>query len=243
MAVETLPAGVRAIQERGRRWRSFWRWTAAIALPIGPLSILVGRTMLPYWTDDPPAEIAAAVIENRGLMEFIGWLGLIAAPAMLLGALTLGYVARRGSPLLATLGAGLTFVAFANWSAAGNSDLLAQTMADAGYDVSDITRLGTALSESAIGSFTGMFWVVGHILGMVLLGVALGRAHVVNWWVAGALIISQPMHLVSAIILPSRWLDATAGWGFTTLAFVVVAVVVARMPDDEWDPWPAAVRG
>ena len=44
--------------------------------------------------------------------------------------------------------------------------------------------------------------------------------------------------LVAAVILPSRWLDATAGWGFTTLAFIVVAVVIARMPDEQWDPWP-----
>jgi len=230
--------GGREITERGRGWRPFWRWTAAIVLPIGPLSILVLRTMLPYWTDDPPEKIAAAVIDNPGLMEFIGWAGLLAAPAMLLGALTLGYVARRGAPLLATLGSALTFIAFANWSAAGNLDLLTQTMADAGYDVADVVSLGNAMSESAIGSFTGGFWVVGHILGMVLLGVALGRAHVVNWWVAGALIVSQPMHLVAAVILPSRWLDATAGWGFTTLAFIVVAVVIARMPDEQWDPWP-----
>lgn len=237
-AADTAAVRVRQIERRGRGWRRGWRWITVVALPIGPLSITVLRGILPYWTDDDPRAIAQAVIDNPALMTGIGWSSLVGLPSMLLGVLAIGFVSRRGAPLLATLGAGITFLAFSNWTAGGNPDLLALTMGQQGYSVDEIVALSTAMSESGIAAATGGFWVVGHIVGMILLGVGLGRARIVNWWIAGALIVSQPIHLVAAIIIPSRLLDVTLGWGLTTLAFTVVAIVIARMPDQEWDPWP-----
>jgi multisubunit Na+/H+ antiporter MnhB subunit len=76
---------------------------------------------------------------------------------------------------------------------------------------------------------------------MVLLGIALLRARAVPRWVAIALMVSQPMHLVSAVILPSRLLDVTLGWGLTTIAFAAVAVTILRTRNDDWD-LPPAIR-
>jgi hypothetical protein len=70
---------------------------------------------------------------------------------------------------------------------------------------------------------------------MVLLGIALAKSGVVARWVGAALAVSQPIHLVSAIILPSKLLDVTLGWGLTAVGFALVSVAVLRMSDDGFD--------
>ena len=67
------------------------------------------------------------------------------------------------------------------------------------------------------------------------LGIALAKSGVVARWVGAALAVSQPIQLVSAIILPSKLLDVTLGWGLTAVGFALVSVAVLRMSDDEFD--------
>ena len=55
----------------------------------------------------------------------------------------------------------------------------------------------------------------------------------------GVMALSQPVHLVSAVILPLRWLDVFGGWGITTLTCALVSVWILRTRDTEWDLPPA----
>jgi len=57
---------------------------------------------------------------------------------------------------------------------------------------------------------------------MVLLGVALSR--VIPRWAALALIVSQPFHIVVAVVAPNHALDALA-WVVTAVGFTVAAAV------------------
>jgi hypothetical protein len=75
---------------------------------------------------------------------------------------------------------------------------------------------------------------------MVLLGIGVVRARLVPWWVGAMIVVSQPVHVISAVVVPSRALDVLGGWGVTTLGFVFVALAVLRMTDDEWDLPPRA---
>ena len=70
-------------------------------------------------------------------------------------------------------------------------------------------------------------FVVGHIIGVILLGVALLRGRVIPAWAAWALIVSQPLHVVFAVVIPSNGLDAAA-WALTTVGFAAAANAVAR---------------
>ena len=81
----------------------------------------------------------------------------------------------------------------------------------------------------------GLFWVVVHILGMVIIASALRRARVLPLWAAILLGLSQPVHLVAAIILPSLWLDVFGGWGMTTLICGYVALQMLRIRNEDWD--------
>jgi hypothetical protein len=68
-------------------------------------------------------------------------------------------------------------------------------------------------------------FVIGHILGTVLLAIALWGA--IPRWVAVLLAISQPLHLVFAVIVPNGPLD-TLAWLLTAFGFAVAGAVLAR---------------
>ena len=88
----------------------------------------------------------------------------------------------------------------------------------------------------------GFFWVLGHILGLVILAIALHRARVLPLWAATLMALSQPVHLVSAVIVPSRWLDVFGGWGITTLTCALVSVWILRTPRLRLGPAAHSVR-
>ncbi|WP_109508117.1 DUF4386 family protein [Nocardioides speluncae] len=233
----TAPAAARADV---RDLRRTWRVLLACLLPIGPLGVLITRAAMPYWTDQDEATMVANIADSPGRSEVMIWAFGLTFPALVLGPLVVGYLARRGAPRLATWGAALSFLGFVMAGAIGSTDLLTHVMAQDGYDaatVVDVTKLTMAHPFAVLG--IGVF-IIGHIVGMILLGIAVAKAGVVARWVGIALAVSQPFHLVSAVILPSRILDLTLGWGLTTLAFVMIARALLRMSDDEFDPRPAA---
>ena len=54
-------------------------------------------------------------------------------------------------------------------------------------------------------------FVVGHVLGTILLGVGMLRWRVVPVWAAVATIVAQPIHFVAAVIVSSQTLDLASG--------------------------------
>ena len=107
----------RRLDPTTRDLRPFWRIALAIALPVGPLLVTLARAVMPYWTSDDPATIVAKVAEAPATMNLLIWLGALLTPCMIISMLTLGYVARRGAPVLATIGTVLSFGAYALWGA------------------------------------------------------------------------------------------------------------------------------
>ena len=68
-------------------------------------------------------------------------------------------------------------------------------------------------------------FVAGHILGGILLGIALWRA--IPRWAALALVVSQPLHLFFAVVVPNHWADAAA-WSLTGIGFAAAAFATLR---------------
>ena len=56
---------------------------------------------------------------------------------------------------------------------------------------------------------------------------ALLRGRVIPAWAAWALIVSQPLHVVFAVVVPSNALDAAA-WALTTIGFAAAAAAIGR---------------
>ncbi len=235
MTATTAQAPRRAAAEPPRDLRRLWRVLLAVVLPIGPLGVTVLRGIMPYWTSDDVPTMVEKSLADLGALEATSWLGLVSIPPLLASVLAIGYLARRGAPVLAALGAGITFLSFLSFSLAGNTDLLVLTLGRAGTDAATITDVVEASLNHPIAIISIVTFVIGHIVGMVLLAVALRKARVIPGWAAIALGVSQPVHLVAAVVLPSRALDVVAGWGLTTVGFAMVSVALLRTPDEEWD--------
>lgn len=226
-----------------RDLRRLWRVLVAVTLPVGPLLIAVSRGILPYWSTDSGEVIVARSLADLPAMEAIAWLGLLMMPCLVLSTLALGFVARRGAPVLATLGAGLSLVAYANWGAAGSADYLVLALGREDVDQATVLTVVEATMAHPIALIAGFGWVLGHIVGTMLLGAALWRSRVVRPWVAVVIIASQPVHLVAAVIIPSVTLDVLAGWGLTAFGYAMVSLAVLRTPDADWDLPPARPAG
>jgi hypothetical protein len=115
--------------------RTFWRVGLALALPVGPLLVTLARAIMPYWTSQDDATIATNIAAHPKTMELMNWIGLPVLPFMLITVLGLGYVARRGAPVLAAVGTIPAFFAYAMWNSAGPSDYLGWVMSTHGGGV------------------------------------------------------------------------------------------------------------
>ncbi|MEI2774781.1 MAG: hypothetical protein V9G19_02195 [Tetrasphaera sp.] len=229
-----------AIATSQRDLRPLWRAIAAGSLVLGSLLVSILRGIMPYWTSDDAAAGIGKIAAAPGRIAAMNWIAILSYPFLILGAVTLWLVVRRAAPVLGTVAAGLYFTGLTLGSMLGGSDVLAEVMTKAGYDRAVTVEVTTAFMEHPAG-LVGLFgFVFGHIVGLVLVAVALLRSRLVPVWAGLGLALAQPVHVIAAVAVPSRALDVIGGWGLTTLIFAVIARAILAMPIDECDPRPAS---
>ena len=215
-----------------RQHAGFDRRALAVIMPIGPLAIAIVRGILPYKTTDSNATLAAQVASHQGTETLVVWLTFIAMLTLIPGVIAVGLMARRGAPRLGTVGLVLTFAAFMSlfWSTVAGSDNVALAAARIGVSPVLTGRLLDSMGAvPAIGLGSDLF-VIGHILGLVLIGIALWRGRVLPSWAALLIAASQVLHFIFAVIVPVHALDGMA-WGLTAVGFAVAALTLVREPD------------
>jgi hypothetical protein len=212
--------------------RGISRWTAAILLPIGPAAVAVLRYVLPYDTVDDTSTMAAKVIAEPGRASAVLWLGFIAVLTLVPAAYAVGKLTRRRAPKLTLVALALLIPGYLSLGWLAGADQLLWSGADAGLDGAALTRIAEAVHPT--GEIAGAFFVLGHVLGTILLGIALWRARTTQRWAALAVIVSQPIHLVAAVIIPNHTLDLI-GWGLQAAGFAAVGWAIVKLRNDEWD--------
>lgn len=221
------------------------RWLAALILPIGPAAIAVLRYVLPYKTVDDNSAIVTAASGAPGALSAVLWLAFVATLTLVPAVLWIGRLTRRRAPRLTAAALLLLVPGYLSLTWMVGSDALLWVGIHEGLDVNTLTRLYETFHPTA-NIATGMF-VLGHVLGTVLLGIAMWRSQSVPRWAAVLAIVSQPLHFIAAVIVASPTLDLLA-WGLNAVAFAAAAVAIVRLSDDEWDlpplprPGTAAVR-
>jgi hypothetical protein len=228
-AVDTRPA------VRGHDVRHASRVLAAVLLPVGPACIAALRFVLPYTTADDGSTIVRGVAAHQGRETAVLWLGLVAAFTIVPAVLWAGRVAVRHAPRLG--GAALILMVpgyvAVSWLMAGDAAVLYGVRH--GLSTAMVADMYTNLHPT-FSVAEGIF-VLGHVVGTTLLGIAFVRTAVLPRWAAVAILVSQPLHFVAAVILGSHWLDLVA-WGLTAVGFAAISVVVLRTSDDDWAPAP-----
>jgi hypothetical protein len=202
------------------------RWLAAALIPIGPAAVAVLRYVLPYDTVDNSATVVAKVLAAPDRQSLVLWLGFIAILTLVPGALCVGRLARPGTPRLTTTALLLLIPGYLALPWLGASDLLVWMGARAGVDPAVLTRLLDTTHPTS--DVAGLFFVAGHVLGTILLGLALWLSRAVPRWAAVLVMGSQPVHFVAAVVIVSHPLDLV-GWGMQAVGFACCAVRVGRL--------------
>jgi hypothetical protein len=222
----------RAAGSVSRQHAGFDRQALAVVLPIGPLAIAILRGILPYKTTDSNTTLAAQVASHQGTETLVVWLTFIAMLTLIPGIIAVGLMARRGAPRLGTAGLVLAFAGFMSlfWSTVAGSDNVALAAARIGVSPALTGRLLDSMAAvPAIGLGSWLF-VAGHILGLVLIGIALWRGHVLPSWAGLMIAASQVLHFIFAVVVPVHALDGLA-WGLTAVGFAVAALALEREPE------------
>jgi hypothetical protein len=223
----TVPAPVTLAGPR--QYRALDRWALAVVMFIGPLAIAVVRGILPYFTADSTTVMAARVAGHQGAETAVIWLTFVAMLTLVPGVIALGMLARRGSPRLGTIGLVLAVAAFLSlfWSTVAGEDNVALGAARIGMNPGTTGALVTSMNGILPIGLASDIFVLGHIVGLVLISIALWRGRLVPTWAALLLGISQLLHVVFAVIIPVHALDGCA-WGLTAVGFAAAAVSFAR---------------
>jgi hypothetical protein len=222
-----------------RDTRTLRRTAAAVLLPLGPLTVAVLRLCLPSFTSDTSTATIRATSTALGRQDAVVWLSLILVLTLVPSVLAAARLTQRRAPRMSLVAIALLVPGFcALLFSAG--DPMVRALASGVITPSDGAKVLSAFNaEPAIVVATVVF-VVGHIVGIVLLGVAFLRTKVVPAAVAIAVIVSQPLHFFFAVIAPNRFGDGFA-WGLTAIGFLVAGLRVLRTPNDEWDLPPVAL--
>ena len=230
-----MTATIEAPVTSGPDLRGASRVLAAVLLPIGPAAVAALRFVLPYTTADSSPDIVASVEAHQTATSAVVWLGFIATLTLVPAVVFAGRAAGRRSPRLAAVATVLLVLGYLSlgWLTVVDAAVLFGVRHGVAPDT--LAQLYGGMHPAQ--TVAEVLFVVGHVLGTLLLGIAMLRGRVVPAWAAWVTIVSQPLHFVAAVILGSNWLDLFA-WGLNAVGFAALAVAILRLPDDEWAPAP-----
>ena len=200
----------------------------AVLAPVGAVMVGLLRYVLPYETTDGTADMVREGYADPRAMSLVMWFGLAAALAIVPGSIAIGRLVRQGAPRLTAVALTLLVPAYLMLPILLIVDHAIWAGADSGASQASVVNIVDA-AHPVVGIATALF-VVGHVLGTVLLGLAMLRSGCVPAWAAVITIISQPLHFVAAVIVPNHTLDGAA-WGLNAVGFAVAALAVAARPD------------
>ncbi|GAA1042414.1 hypothetical protein GCM10009557_68400 [Virgisporangium ochraceum] len=207
------------------------RLLAAVLLPVAPLSVAVLRTIFPSFSASDTTESLELIAANTTAQEVVAWLGVVMSLTMVPAILAAVRLARRRRPVLAVVTAGVNLVAYLGAGPLFAADMMALVAARPEYGAGLTGYIDDVMAHPANAFGLGAF-IVGHIVGMILLGALLWR--IIPRWASVALIVSQPLHFVAFVILGVQPLDGFA-WLLTAAGFAACAYTLVRTPDDDWD--------
>jgi len=204
------------------------RLTLAVLAPVGAVLVGLLRYVLPYETTDSTVDMVREAYAEPGAMSLVLWFGLGAALTIVPGSIAVGRLVRERAPGLTVVALTLLVPAYLMLPVLLIVDHTIWAGAESGASQSSIVAMLDVV-HPVVGIATIVF-VVGHVLGTVLLGVAMLRSGCVPAWAAVITIISQPLHFVAAVIVPNHTLDGVA-WGLNAVGFAAVAWALMARSD------------
>jgi hypothetical protein len=170
----------------------------AVCIVLAPLTLSLWFTLCPQYGDPACPNMAnylgvlvAYRAANPLLLQVFLFLNLAIPYVYPLSYIGLGLLAMKRSPWLSTIGIACGFVGSIPWGAIADQSFLLNSMAHLGHDTLFATLLTAYFNWELFAMATG--WVIGHLFGYVLLGIALARARVIPLWAASIIVAAAPL--------------------------------------------------
>lgn len=201
------------------------RVAALVLLPLAPALVMVLRGLLPYFSSSSSLDVVSDVAAAHGTENAVVWLGFLAGLTLPVAAMWAGRPFYRAAPRLTVVAEVLLVPAYLciPWLTAGDAVLWYGT----GHDVDPHVLAGMYDGLHPAASVGLVIFVVGHVLGTVLLGIAAIRTRVIPLWAGVALAVCQPLHFIAFVIIGSQPLDVLA-WGLNAVVFGLIGVQLYR---------------
>lgn len=171
----------------------------ATCIVLGPLMAILEVAFNPsIGASSGSAVIAANAAANDVATQLHLWFGVAGSFLMPFGLLGMALLAMRRSPWLATIGGLAALLGFLPSSVFAGQEALTYDVAQMGGSA-PLVALWNRFNGDAVMTFYVLIFIVGGLLGPVLLGIALGRAQIIPAWAAWLIVIHSPL-LVAAFI-------------------------------------------
>ena len=171
----------------------------AVLMPLGPLCVAALRAVFPTFSAGNASEVASAVAAAPGRQNATVWLGYAAVLLLVPGVIAAAGLTRQAAPRLTWWAVALLVPAYLSLGGLTAQDAMVWSGTDAGLKRSTVGALYDH-SHPALIVAAGVF-VVGHVVGTVLLGLALLRSQRVPALFGWLLTISQPLHFLAFVVL------------------------------------------
>lgn len=159
-------------------------------------------------------------------------LDIIASLLFLFGFLGMAWLAMSRSPWLARIGGALSLMGAMTFASFIAQDDMTYNMAQLGSSTPYVALWDRFNSDMVMTVYLVLF-IVGIVLGPLLLGIALGRSRVIPLWAASVLVLSR---LILVIAFPahidSRYVDPIS-YALLFLGSIPAALAMLRLRDEQ----------
>jgi hypothetical protein len=179
----------------------FLRIFLAACMVLTPLVTLLYVVLNPTALGAKTGRIALALTmaANSTTNELTLILGTILSFLFPLAFLGMAWLAMRRAPWLATIAGLLSLVGWIPWSALNGQGALTYIMVQMGGGTQFATLWDRFNNDWVITTYS-LIYIIGHLLSAVLLGIALGRTHLIPVWAAWAIALTSPLQMVAFIV-------------------------------------------
>ncbi len=179
-------------------YRKLHRALLAVCIAIAPLVILLGFALDPELGTplQGAATIAAWKADNPLLIQWFLFFNVVTPYVYPVSIFALGLLAMKRSPWLATIGILIGLAGALPFAVFVAQESFAYELIHVPNSLA-LAPLLQGLNNEWPVFFLHLTWVLGHLLGWLILGIALWRARVIPFWAACFFVLNVPLTMLA----------------------------------------------
>ena len=215
-------------------YRKLQRAFFAVCLILGPLLMILSVFLTPDRNVDSnsgSAVIAARMAVSTGLSPVDFFIMVTEVFLLPFGALGMTVLAMRRSPWLASIGGFLSITGYIAFVVFVGQVVQSRLMAQMGGGQALITLWNQFNTDPVITAYLYIF-IIGMLIGPLLLGIGLGRAHQIPAWAAWVLILRVPIQVAGFVTHIGISIEFVT-FGLLLLGSIPIALALLKFSDEE----------